>query len=124
MRIRFYDNYYFDRTAYVYEMQILSVSTSYQLDAEVQFTGAATGYNQLQIQTGTFSGSENIIVQYWTGSTWANLGTTGVLTANSLNTFSVDMSSGALDLRFIDETKSGDMTANTWQIDYVRLAAV
>jgi hypothetical protein len=122
MRIRFYDNYYNYRTAYVYEMSILSVPTlNYQLDQEVQFTGA-TGYNQLQIQTGAFSGSENIIVQYWTGSTWANVGTTGMLTANSLNTFSVTVTGGSLQLRFIDETRTGDTTANTWQIDYVRLA--
>jgi hypothetical protein len=35
----------------------------------------------------------------------------------------VTLTGGALDLRFIDGTRTGDTTADTWQIDYVRLVA-
>lgn len=98
---------------------------NYRLDQEVQFSGVtnSASYTQLQINTGTFSGSEGLEVYYWrsSDSTWQLLGT---LTASSLNTFDVTGLVGTtFDLRFYDATRTSDATQNTWQIDYVRLVA-
>jgi hypothetical protein len=90
-----------------------------QLDSEVQFTGVTNfaTYNQLQIQTGTFSSPEEVIsVDYWTGTSWSNLGT---LTAHSLNMFSISLTSDTYELRFTDGTGTNDNVQSTWQIDSV-----
>jgi FlaG/FlaF family flagellin (archaellin) len=109
----------------------LSEASSYgsnMLDLEVQFTGITnpTSYHHVEIQTGAFSDSENIIVSYWNGNSYTPLGGgTGQLTANSLNTFTVTLSGSTttLELRFSDGTQWNDYTTSTWQIDYVRLVA-
>ncbi len=96
---------------------------NYQLDSEVQFSSVSNfaSYTQLQIQTGTFSSpSETITVNYWNGAIWANL---GILTASSLNTFSVTLTSSTYELRFTDGTTTNDIVQSTWQIDSVCLVA-
>jgi archaeal type IV pilus assembly protein PilA len=96
---------------------------NYQLDQEVQFTGVTNyaDYHHLEIQTGAYTGAENIIVQYWTGTAWADLTTN--LPANTLTTLSITLSSVTFEIRFKDATTSGDTTQSTWQIDFARLIA-
>ena len=95
---------------------------NYQLDLEVQFSSVTNfaSYTQLQIQTGAFTNTETIYVDYWTGSAWSQLGT---LTASSPNTFTSNIWGSSYELRFRDGTTTGDTTQSTWQIDYVRLVA-
>ena len=122
VRIRFQADNLGGGQAYVYEVQVQSTPINYQLDLEVQFSGVTNyqSYTQLQIKTGTLS-AENIAVYYWSGGSWQLL--TNALTANTVNTFTVNLSGETFDLRFIDTTRTGDTTQNTWQIDYVRLVA-
>jgi hypothetical protein len=119
-----------DASSVTYNFRRLYASINYdnyQLDQEVQFSGVTNyaSYTQLQINTGTFSGSEteSLEVYYWrsSDSTWQLLGT---LTASNLKTFDVTGLVGTtFDLRFYDATRTSDATQNTWQIDYVRLVA-
>jgi len=96
---------------------------NYQLDLEVQFPSSIDpAYTRLEIKTGAFSG-EGLSVERWDGAAWTSTGL-GALTTGTVNTFnSIPLTGGTLQLRFIDATKSSDTTADTWQIDYVRLVA-
>jgi hypothetical protein len=92
---------------------------NYNLQLEEQFIGVTNfvTYTQLQIQTGTFSSPEEVIsVDYWTGTSWSNLGT---LTTQSLNIFSISLTSDTYELRFTDGTRTNDNVQSTWQIDSV-----
>jgi len=124
IRFRFYNNHNWqNRYAYVYEVDVLSVSPpNYQLDLEVQFTGVTdyTYYTQLEIKTGTLA-TENLAVYYWSGSAWIQL--PSALSANTVNTYSVSLTGTGFELRFYDQTRTSDTTQSSWQIDYVRLVA-
>ena len=90
-----------------------------ELNSEVQFSGVTDfeSYSQLLIQTGAFSSpAETIIVDYWTGTSWSNLGT---LEANSPNAFDVSLASADYALRFTDGTTANDSVQSTWQIDSI-----
>ena len=105
-----------------YRLTVTYTKVNYHLDLEAQFTTVnnyAT-FTQLQIQTGTFSSpAETITVDYWNGG-WVSLGT---LTSNTLNTFTVTLTSNAYQIKFVDGTQTGDTVQSTWQIDSVCLVA-
>ena len=92
---------------------------NYQLDLEVQWTNANyTRTNEyLCIYTGSFSGSENLRVDVWTGSTWETI--IDALQPNAWNNVSVSayLTSSNFTIRFKDTVESNDSTQSSWQID-------
>ena len=96
----------------------VSTGDNYELDLEVQFTGVVDlmSNNELCIYAGTL-GSEDLRVDYWSGSDWQNVATD--LTANSWNNFTISLSSSTVTVRFSGGSESGDSSADQWQIDTV-----
>jgi len=90
---------------------------NYELDLEIQFTAVIDFLptETLCINTGTFSGSEDINVDFWNGSGWENLATD--LTAYSCNEYAVPLTSGNFTIRFKGGAESSDTTQDQWQID-------
>jgi hypothetical protein len=94
-----------------------ALNASYQLDLEVQWTGAE--YTQanawLCISYGRTMGSENLLLDIWTGSAWQNI--SGAL-SNGWNNVSVSsyLTSSNLTIRFRDATPGGAVQ-NSWNID-------
>jgi hypothetical protein len=92
-------------------------NASYQLDLEVQWTGAE--YTQanalLCISYGGTMGSENLLLDIWTGSAWQNI--SGAL-SNGWNNVSVSsyLTSSVFTIRFRDATP-GNAVQNSWNID-------
>jgi hypothetical protein len=96
-------------------------TADYQMDMEVQFTEAIDylSVEKVCIQTGTFSGSEDINVTYWTGSTWSSI--TSDLTASTWNNYTVSVTSATFTIKFGGSTTSSDEVQDTWNIDAVLL---
>ncbi len=102
--------------------------TDAALDLRVEFTGVSNyaSYNRIGIRTGSWQTSEDLIVQYWTGSTWSNLdfdsgaGTRNYLNEDTLNSAVVSLSSNTFRIRFIDESPTDD-NLSYWNIDSVYL---
>jgi len=91
------------------------------MNLEVQFTEVIDFFSveKVCIQTGTFSGSEDINVTYWTGSTWSSI--TSDLTASTWNNYTVSVTSATFTIKFGGSTTSSDTTQDTWNIDAVLL---
>ena len=93
---------------------------SYELDLEVQWTGAdyTRTNEELCIKTGTFSGSENIQVRVWnnTGSSWHWLMN---LTASQWNNVSITsyLTSNTFTVQYLGGTETGDTNQDSWNID-------
>jgi len=96
-------------------------SSDYQLDLEVQFTNVvdylATEY--LCIQTGTFSGSEDLNVTYWDGDSWEAIASD--LTTSQWNNYTVSLTSSTFTIKFGGSTTTSDAVQDTWNIDAVLL---
>ena len=93
------------------------ITVNYELDLEEQWTN--TDYNetneQLCIYGGTM-GSESLMVDVWTGSSWQNV--IASLT-NGWNNISVSsyLTSSTFTIRFKGSTETGDTTQDSWNID-------
>ncbi len=93
---------------------------NYELDLEVQWTSVDFDetYEELCIKTGTFSGSEDIMVYAWNVSTsdWHFLYN---LTMNSWNNVSVTdwLNNKNFTVRFLGGTESSDTNQHSWNID-------
>jgi len=121
MRIRFYNNGRV-QSAYVHEMDFLNVTAgtpNYKLDLEIQWTNAnyTRQYEDLSITTGTFSGSEDLMVYAWNVSTsdWHFLYN---LTENSQNNVSVIewLHTATFTVRFLGGLESEDTVQDSWEI--------
>ncbi len=91
--------------------------TNYNINFEYQWT--AVNYNQdnemVCMYFGSHTGSENLLLNYWTGSAWSSLGTiSGTGWANYTAT-GLTTSTYTIQLRGASE--SGDTTQDSWQID-------
>jgi len=110
------------KMAYVYEADFLQSATSanYELDLEVQWT--SVDYDEtnemLCIYAGNM-GTEDLRVDYWTGSTWSNLLTD--LTANDWNNVSVSLATTTFTVRFKGGSEIGDAAQDSWNIDVTLL---
>ncbi len=95
----------------------VAAEINYELDLEIQFTTVVDFLptETLCINTGTFSGTEDINVDFWNGTGWENLAAD--LTAFSCNEYSVSLTSGTFTIRFKDGTTTGDTTQDQWQVD-------
>ena len=90
---------------------------NYELDLEVQFTAVIDFLptEKLCIYTGTFSGTEDINIDFWNGTGWENLATD--LTAFICNQYTVSLTSTTFTIRFKGGNEIGDTTQDQWQID-------
>ncbi|MFW9837111.1 MAG: hypothetical protein ACFFE7_06295, partial [Candidatus Thorarchaeota archaeon] len=96
-------------------------SSGYQMDLEVEFTNVVDflATEELCIKTGIFSGSEDINVTYWSGSSWTSI--TSDLTANQWNNFTVSLTSSTYTIKFGGSFTTSDAIQDTWNIDAVLL---
>jgi len=90
---------------------------NYELDLEIQFTAVIDFLptETLCINTGTFSGTEDINVDFWNGTGWENLATD--LTAYSCNYYTVSLTSTIFIIRFRGGNDTSDTIQDQWQID-------
>ncbi|OLS26804.1 MAG: hypothetical protein HeimC3_06960 [Candidatus Heimdallarchaeota archaeon LC_3] len=99
----------------------IEVSADYQMTQEIQWTEVPYFLEEveLKIRTGSFSGSENVKVDFWnsTGAGWDNF--IPSLNENSWNNISVKnyLSSSIFTIRFQDATRVSDSTKDSWFID-------
>lgn len=100
-----------------------SQPVNYELDLEVQWT--SVDYDEtneeLCIYAGN-TGTEDLRVDYWTGSTWSNLLTD--LTANSWNNVSVSLTSTNFTIRFKGGNETEDTTEDKWNRRHVATCLV
>jgi len=96
------------------------IGEKYEFDLEVQWTSVDYDetYEELCIRTGTFSGSEDLMIYAWnvSASGWNFLYN---LTMNSWNNVSVTdwLNNGNFTVRFLGGTESSDASQNYWEID-------
>jgi hypothetical protein len=99
----------------------LSVPIQAQIDKELQWKNLTTYLKNesLAIKTGSFNGSENIIVEFWNGTNWQLL--ISNLVSNSWNNISINeyLNSSTFSIRFKDENSSLDSIIDSWLIDVV-----
>jgi len=92
-----------------------------QIDLEYQWTAAK--YNQANKQVclyvDTYTGTENLLVNYWTGSTWSSLGT--ITTTGWSNFTATGLSSSTYAIQLKGATESGDSTQDSWNVDVIML---
>jgi len=98
-------------------------STGYELDLEEQFTNINyTNPNQdLCIKAGSL-GSEPLMVDVWTGTSWSNVATlTGLVNGWKNVSVSSYLTSETLTIRFRGSMESSDLVQDSWEIDAVLL---
>jgi len=123
MRFRFFNNHPVQsRMVYVYEADFLqsAASANYELGLEVQWT--SVDYDETNEELCIYAGAmgtEDLRVDYWTGSTWSNLLTD--LTANNWNNVSVSLTSTTFAIRFKGGNETGDAFQDSWDIDVTLL---
>jgi hypothetical protein len=98
-----------------------ATGTYYQMDLEVQFTDVMDfmAVEYVCIETGTFYGSEDINVTYWTGSVWLSLASD--MTASTWNNYSVSLTSSNFTIKFGGSDTTSDTVQDGWEIDSVLL---
>jgi hypothetical protein len=98
-----------------------SQTNNYQIDFEYQWTTA--NYNQVNEQlcfyVSSHTGTENLLVNYWTGSGWSSLGTITGTGSRILPATGLTSSTYTIQLR--GATESGDSTQDSWDIDCIFL---
>ncbi|MBN1358231.1 hypothetical protein JW988_05630 [Candidatus Bathyarchaeota archaeon] len=98
-------------------------STSFQLDIEEQFTNVnyTDPQQALCIKAGSL-GSEDLVVDVWTGSNWATLTTlTGLVNGWKNVSVSSYLTSATLTIRFRGSSDGLDSIQDSWEIDAVLL---
>ncbi len=99
--------------------EVGSGGTNFILDQEVQWTNIPSNLlnEYLCIKTGTFSGTEKILVDAWNGTDWENL--FDDLDANWNNVSIADyLTSSTFTIRFRDDNTTEDSSIHdTWEID-------
>ena len=104
----------------IYMTVVTQGATNYELDLEIQWTSVDydEANEELCIKTGTFSGSEDIMVYAWNVSTsdWHFLYN---LTASSWNNVSVTdwLNNENFTARFLGGTETSDTNQDSWNID-------
>ena len=120
-RIRFYTTLGYGEIVYIDDVLITKEvpGVNYELDLEAQWTNVnyQLPNKELCIYTGSFSGSENIVVDIWTGSSWINV--FNPLSPSQWNNVSITnwVTSPTFTIRYRDGTPTNDLTQNSWNID-------
>jgi hypothetical protein len=96
-------------------------ASNYQIDFEYQWTAAV--YNQANKQVCLYvascTGTENLLVNYWTGSAWSLLGT--IYTTGWSNFTATGLSSSTYTIQLKGATESGDSNQDSWNVDVLML---
>ncbi|DAC73089.1 MAG TPA: hypothetical protein DSN98_01985 [Thermoplasmata archaeon] len=96
-------------------------TSNYQIDIEYQWI--AINYTQVNKQVCFYitshTGTENLLVNYWTGSAWSLLGT---ITSTGWSNFTATgLSSSPYTIQLKGVTESSDIVKDTWNIDVIML---
>ena len=96
-------------------------ASNYQIDFEYQWTAAV--YNrankQVCLYVASHTGTENLLVNYWTGSAWSSLGT--ITTTGWSNFTATGLTSSTYTIQLKGATESGDSVQDSWNIDVIML---
>jgi hypothetical protein len=96
-------------------------SPNYLLDFEYQWT--ASVYNRVNEQVclyvASHTGTESLLVNYWSGSTWSSLGTITSIGWSNFTATGLTSSTYTIQLKGVSE--SGDTTQDNWNIDVIML---
>jgi hypothetical protein len=95
---------------------------NYKLDLEVQFSGVYDSPNiteKVCVKTGSFKGTEDISLAYWSGISWNQI--TNSLVSNSWNNFTVSVTSPTFTIKFSDSFVPNDTGQDYWEIDSIFL---
>lgn len=98
------------------------VSTWYKLDMEYQWTTAnytAPIRNLCFYQT-SHTGSENLVVYYWTGAVWTSIG--NITSTGWTNITATGLSSATYTIRLRGQHETSDITQDTWYLDCILLS--
>jgi len=94
---------------------------NYQIDFEYQFT--AVIYNMVNKQVCLYvtshTGSENLLVNYWTGSAWSSLGS--LSGSGWYNVTATGLSSSTYTIQLKGASDTSDVSQDTWNIDVIFL---
>jgi hypothetical protein len=107
---------------YVYVRFQWSTSPNYNIDFEYQWTAA--DYKKVNEQLCFYvsshtGGTENLLVNYWTGSAWSSLGT---ITGTGWSNFTATgLASSTYTIQLKGVTESGDLVQDSWNIDVIML---
>jgi hypothetical protein len=108
------------RSSWNIDCSLLHVWTpNYRLDLEVQFT--SVDYDEDNEQLCIYAGnldSENLRVDYWTGSAWSNLFTD---LNPGWNNVTVSLTSSNFTIRFNGGSETGDTNQDSWNLDVALL---
>ena len=97
-------------------------ASNYRLDFEYQWTAAVYNWVNKQVciyVTNHTGGTENLLVNYWNGSTWSSLGT--ITTTGWLNFTATGLTSSTYTIQLKGATESGDTVKDIWNIDVILL---
>lgn len=103
----------------------VTASSDMQMDLEMQFIPVAnfTDTHVLAIETGSFTGSENINVTFWDGDSWEAIASD--LTASTWNNFTVtdNVTEITFTIKLGGSTTTSDTVIDGWEIDSIILVS-
>ena len=108
---------------YVDHVRLVVRGVNQRLDIENQFTSVSTSYDvtELCIKTGT-TGTEDLSLSIWNSSSGSwNILVTDLPGSGWTNHTITDYVTSAITIRFLDGTKTLDITQDSWSIDAVLL---
>ena len=97
------------------------VVVNYRIDLEYQWTAADYGQanKQVCVYVNSHTGTEGLKVQYYTGSSWTDLGT---ISATGWSNFTATgLTSSTYTIRLLGATETSDTSQDSWNIDYIGL---
>ena len=96
-------------------------NSNYQIDFEYNWTGVnfILSMENLGLYVVSHTGSENLNVYYWTGSTWSFLGT--ITTTGWSNFTATGLTSSTYTIQLKGAIESGDLVQDSWNIDLIML---
>jgi len=98
-----------------------ALNPNYKIDFEYQWTTAV--YNTLNKQVclyvNSHTGTENLLVNYWTGSAWSSLET--ITGAGWANVTATGLTSSTYTIQLKGAIESSDSSQDTWTIDAIFL---
>jgi len=99
----------------------ISANTNYELDFEYQWTAAVSNQvnEQVCLYVTSHTGTQNLLVNYWTGSAWSLLGT--VITTGWSNFTAIGLASPTYTIQLKGAIESSDSAQDSWNIDVIML---
>ena len=106
---------------YAYLVVSWAASSNYNIDFEYQWTPAVNNMvnEQVCVYVGSHTGSENLLVNYWTGSTWSSLG--AITNTGWFNFTATGLMSSTYTIQLKGASDSSDTSLDSWNIDVIML---